>query len=79
MSKMDNAKRTGKPFEWMEILLIHTIGLPIVQMNKLLKWFWKPFRAHGLIIERVMLLCIVFISFVIIVNFNGDYFNFLSK
>ena len=37
--------------------------------------------------ERVMLLCIVFISFVIVVNFkafilkieNGDYFNFLSK
>ena len=59
MSKMDNAKRTGKPFEWMKVLLIHTIGLPIVQMNKLLKWFWKPFQAHGLIMERVMLLCIV--------------------
>ena len=87
MSKMDNAKWTGKPFEWMKVLLIHTIGLPIVQMNKLLKWFWKPFRAHGLIMERVMLLCIVFISFAIVVNFkafilkieNGDYFNFLSK
>ena len=68
-------------------LLIHTIGLPIVRMNKLLKWFAKPFQAHGLIMERAMLLCIVFISFVVIVNFktfiltieNGDCFNFSSK
>ena len=55
--------------------------------DKLLKWFRKLFRANGLIMERVMLLCTVFISFVIVVNFkafilmieNGDYFNFLSK
>ena len=75
MSKTDNVKQTGKPFKWMKILLICMIGcmigLPIRQMNKLLKWFAKPLWAHGLIMEWAMLLCIVFISFVVIVNFKA--------
>lgn len=55
-------------------------------MNKFLKWFVKLFQVYGLIMERAMLLRIVFISFVVVVNFNafiltikkGDYFNFSS-
>ena len=87
MSKTDNVERTGKPFTRMKILLIHTIGctiiigLPIVQMNKLLKQFAKLFQACSLIMEWAMLLSIVFISFVIVINFkafiltieNGNY------
>ena len=92
MSKTDNVEWTGKPFEQMKMLLICmigcTIGLPIVQMTKLLKQFSKPFLAHGLIREWAMLLCIFFfISFVVVVNFkafiltikNGDYFNLSLK
>ena len=63
MSKTDNDERTGKPFERMKILLI--------RMNKLLQRFSKPFGAHGLIMERAMLLCIVFISFVAVDNFKA--------
>ena len=89
MSK--NFERTGKQFERMKISLISLIGcairVAIVRMNKLLKRFSKPIRAHGLIMEWAMLLCIVFISFVVVVNFkafiltieNGDYFNYSSK
>ena len=89
MHKTDNVERTGKPFKRVKIILLIrmigcAIGLPIERM---LKWFSKPFRAHGLIMKQAMLLCIVFISFVVVVNFkafiltieNGDYFNFLSK
>ena len=87
MSKTDNVEQTGKLFKQMKILLIHTIGctiiigLPIVQMNKLLKQFAKLFQACSLIMECAMLLSIVFISFVIVINFkafiltieNGNY------
>ena len=75
MNKTDNVERTGKPFERMKILLIRTIGcaigLPILWLNKLLKRFSKPFRAHGLIMEHIMLRCIVFISSVVAVNFQA--------
>ena len=71
MSKTDNVKQTGKPFKWMKILLICMIGLLIRQTYKLLKRFAKPLWAHGLIMEQAMLLCIVFISFVVIVNFKA--------
>ena len=75
MSKTDNVKQTGKPFKWMKILLICMIGCMIGLitrlMYKLLKRFAKPLSAHGLIMERAMLLCIVFISFVLIVNFKA--------
>ena len=51
MSKMDNVERTGKPFEWMKIL-IHTIGLPIVQMINYLNGFGNfNFKAFILMIE----------------------------
>ena len=87
MSKTDNVEQTGKLFKQMKMLLIHTIGctiiigLPIVQMNKLLKQFAKLFQACSLIMEWAMLLSIVFISFVIVINFkafiltieNGNY------
>ena len=67
MSK--NFEWTGKPFEWMKILLIRTIGcticLPIIQMIKLLK------RHSKHIMEQAMLLCIVFISFFVVVNFKA--------
>ena len=65
MSKTDNVAQ-----------LIHTIGctiiigLPIVQMNKLLKQFAKLFQACSLIMEWAMLLSIVFISFAIVINFK---------
>ena len=65
MSKTDNVEQTGKLFKQMKILLIHTIGctiiigLPIVQMNKLLKQFAKLFQACSLIMEWAMLLSIV--------------------
>ena len=75
MSKTDNVKQTGKPFKWMKILLICMIGCMIGLitrlMYKLLKRFAKPLWAHGLIMEQAMLLCIVFISFVVIVNFKA--------
>ena len=73
--------------KWINRLLILTtgwmIGLPIIQMNKLLSCFSKPFRVYGLFKEWAMLLCIVFISFVIVFNFKAliltieikDYFN----
>ena len=74
----------GKLFKWMKILSTVQLVLLIVQMNKFLKWFVKLFRVYGLIMERAMLLRIVFISFVVVVNFKafiltikkGDYFNF---
>ena len=55
-------------------------------MNKFFEWFVKLFQVHGLIMERAMLLCIVFISLVVVINFKafiltikkGDYFNFSS-
>ena len=66
MSKTDNVEQTGKPFKQMKILLICTIGctiiigLPIIQMNKLLKWFAKLFQVNGLIMEWAMLLGVLF-------------------
>ena len=75
MNKTDNVKQTGKPFKWIKILLIIMIGCMIGLltrlMYKLLKRFAKPLWAHGLIMEQAMLLCIVFISFVVIVNFKA--------
>ena len=44
------------------------IGLLTRLMYKLLKPFAKPLWAHGLIMEQE---CIVFISFVVIVNFKA--------
>ena len=63
MHKTDNVERTGKPFKRVKIILLIrmigcAIGLPIERM---LKWFSKPFRAHGLIMKQAMLLCIVFV------------------
>ena len=76
-SKTDNVKWTGKPFEQMKMLLICmigcTIGLPIVQMTKLLKQFAKPFLAHGLIREWAMLLCIFFHFICCCSQFQGLY------
>ena len=59
----------GKLFKWMKILSTVQLVLLIIQMNKFLKWFVKLFQVYGLIMERAMLLRIVFISFVVVVNF----------